>query len=96
MGGQNMTLPQSVFGGLALIAIALYVGQATSPAGAQDQPEPTPERFQSMAPFGYNAAGYVFRVDTQTAQVSLCAGRLDDLKHTPQCSPWSAKEAIDP
>jgi hypothetical protein len=90
-----MTLPQSLFGGLALIAIALYVGQATSPAGAQDQPKPTPEiRFQSMVPFGYNALGYVFRVDTQTAQVSLCASRLDDLKHTPQCSPWSAKEVI--
>jgi hypothetical protein len=95
MGGQNMTLPQSVFGGLALIAFALYVGQATSPAGAQDQPKPAPEiRFQLMAPFGYNAAAYVFRMDTQTAQVSLCAGRLDDLKHTPQCSPWSAKEVI--
>jgi hypothetical protein len=94
MGGQNMTLPQSVFGGLALIALAVYVGQATKTAGAQDQPKPTPEiRFQLMAPFGYEASGYIFRVDSHTAQVSLCAARLN-LKDAPQCTPWSEKEAM--
>ena len=90
-----MTLPQSVFGGLALIAIAIYVGQATNTADAQDQPKPTPEiRFQLMAPFGYEATGYVFRVDSRTAQVSLCAGPLNNLKDAPQCTPWSGKEVI--
>jgi hypothetical protein len=94
-GGQNMTLPQSIFGGLALIAIAIYVGKATNTADAQDQSKPTPEiRFQLMAPFGYEATGYVFRVDSHTAQVSLCAGPLNNLKDTPQCTPWSGKEVI--
>ncbi len=81
-----MTYPKALFGGLALIAAALLVGQLSPVMG-------------QMGGGGYAIASdgraIVWRVNTVNGAVSYCARRSDNTdapsiaRQQPSCSLWS-------
>lgn len=83
-----MTYPKALFGGLALIAAALLVGQLSPVMG------------QMAGAGGYAIASdgraIVWRVNTGTGAVSYCARRADNTdtatlsRQQPSCSQWSS------
>ena len=77
-----MNAPQAIFGGLALIAAAVLIGQ-TGSLKAQTSPPPTAGRYQ-LVPFPNVWLG---RMDTQTGAVSFCVSANN--MGTPTCTPWS-------
>jgi hypothetical protein len=65
-----MNTARAIFGGLALIAAAVLVGEPGR-LGAQAAPEPG--QFRLMTPSLQGANESVFRIDVQTGQVSVCS-----------------------
>lgn len=81
-----MTYPKALFGGLALIAAAILVGQFSPVMG-------------QMGGGGYAIASdgrsIVWRINTGTGEVSYCGRRSDNTdapslsRSQPTCSQWS-------
>ena len=88
-----MTTPRALFAGLALIALAIFVGHFTKPAGSQvGTPVMLHSYFMPMAtgPSRGNEPPSVWRMDIQSSRVSWCT--VGNVANEPACSPWSKKE----
>jgi hypothetical protein len=92
----TMTTQRATFAGLALIALAIFAGHFTSPAGSQVETPILPQSyFMPMTPYGQsqgNESPSVWRMNVQDSRVSWCTSA--NVQTEPVCSPWSKSEAF--
>jgi hypothetical protein len=90
-----MTTPHALFAGLALIALSVFAGHFTNPAGSQVTTPAMPQGYFTPMTTGASRGSdspSVWRMDVQSARVSWCT--VGNVANEPVCTPWSKKAPV--